>query len=144
LKVYLAARYSLKDEIAQKVQELRDLGIEVTSRWLEEPHAPSTSMDELSGDLLEMYADTDVHDIKRAHMLVFFSQDPKTPGVRGGRHVEFGIAHALGKTIVVVGPRENIFHFRDNVAQFDTWEFAKQYLISQSNLGRWGTVWEGL
>lgn len=89
-------------------------------------------MDELSGDLLEMYADIDVYDIKRADMLVFFSQDPKVPGVRGGRHVEFGIAHALGKTVVVVGPRENIFHYRKNVVQFNAWQYAKQYLISLS------------
>jgi hypothetical protein len=31
-------------------------------------------------------------------------------GGKGGRHVEFGLAVAAGKRLVVIGPRENVFH----------------------------------
>ena len=41
-------------------------------------------------------------------MLVSFTGDGG--GGKGGRHVEHGYAMALGKRIVVVGPREHVFH----------------------------------
>lgn len=43
---------------------------------------------------------------------------------RGGRHVEFGMALAMDKRLVVVGPRENVFHLLPAVEQFDTWPLA--------------------
>lgn len=44
---------------------------------------------------------------------------------RGGRHVEFGMALALAKRCIVIGPRENVFHLLPQVEQYDSWE---QYL----------------
>ena len=41
---------------------------------------------------------------------------------RGGRHVEFGMAIAAQKRIVVIGPRENIFHWLPMIEQFDTFD----------------------
>ena len=39
-------------------------------------------------------------------MLIAFSEEPRALNAsRGGRHVEFGIALALGKKVAVVGPR---------------------------------------
>jgi hypothetical protein len=34
---------------------------------------------------------------------------------RGGRHVEFGIALGQHMNIVIIGPRENIFHWYDRI-----------------------------
>lgn len=39
---------------------------------------------------------------------------------RGGRHVEFGVAVASCKRLVVIGPRENIFHHLPRVEVFPT------------------------
>lgn len=40
----------------------------------------------------------------------------------GSRHVEFGAARWLGLTLAIVGPRENVFHCAEDVAQFDDFE----------------------
>jgi hypothetical protein len=36
---------------------------------------------------------------------------PNTILATGGRHVEFGLALAQGKRVIIVGPRENVFHY---------------------------------
>ena len=43
----------------------------------------------------------------------------RTP-TRGGRHVEWGIALALGLELYVVGPRENLFYLGEEVSQYDS------------------------
>jgi len=41
---------------------------------------------------------------------------------------EAGFAMGLGKTLMICGPRENIFHYLDEVHKFDTWEQLKETL----------------
>lgn len=128
MKVYLAAPYSTKEYVTACAQELRDLGIIVTSSWLNEPHAPGTQMSELTPELHQKYAMRDEIDVREADVFVFFT-DPTGTIVRGGRHVEFGMAVILGKPICVVGNQhENIFHFLPNVFHFENWETAKTRL----------------
>src|ERR1700676_3526460 len=122
MKIYLAARYSLKKEIRKKTKNLINLGHQISSSWLQEPHNPNIQLTEISDELNSFYANQDIEDIRRADWLVLFSQSPTLPGVRGGRHVEFGYALGLGKKLMVVGPKENIFHHLPNVIQVDTWE----------------------
>jgi hypothetical protein len=121
MKVYLAARYSQKDEMNIYAEDLRKMGYTVTASWIAEPHAPGTKLDEIPKAKLWEYQLQDLRDIDEADGLIFFSQDPTTPTVRGGRHVEFGYALAQRKPILVVGPRENIFHYNINVTQVDSW-----------------------
>lgn len=137
MKIYLAAQYSQKDLLKTYAQELRDQGITVTSRWLEEPHSANVTMDQIDFDRLEYYADMDFEDVGAADLLIFFAQDPNVAVKRGGRHVEFGMAMALGKPIVVVGPRENIFHYRIGVIHKADWESAKKLITDvNSDLGQ--------
>lgn len=111
MKLYLAGQYKQKEELAAVAGQLRAAGLEVTSRWLEEPHAPNITLDEIDVQQLEKYAYADLTDIDACDILVAFATDPSIPTVRGGRHVEFGYALGRGKPIVVVGPYENIFHY---------------------------------
>ena len=60
LKVYLAAPYGDKDLMNQWKKDLEAMGIEVTSRWLDEPHSANTT---LKDDLKSMYADFDAEDV---------------------------------------------------------------------------------
>lgn len=133
MKIYLAGKYSSKEEIREKAAELRALGIEVTSTWLEEPHAPNTAMSDVPEDDLAVYAQNDLTDIEMADWLVFFSEDPTTSVVRGGRHVEFGYALATDMGILVVGPHENIFHHLPEVIVISTWNEAKEFLVKESD-----------
>lgn len=130
MKVYLAAPYVHKEQIKVYAARLRELGIDVTSSWLEEPHSPTTQVNELSHEENQRYAQQDIFDVLCADLLVFFT-DPTKSIVRGGRHVEFGVAVGLNEAtsapmpIFVVGADyENIFHHLPYVRHFDHWELA--------------------
>ena len=119
-KVYLAARYIHRRDILVKASELEADGHEVTARWvqgLQEGHPDAEC------------ASNDEEDVRRSDTIVFF---PETAGAGdrggGGRHVEFGIAYALGKTIIVVGHRENLFHSLPNVIVAKDWDDAKRFV----------------
>jgi nucleoside 2-deoxyribosyltransferase len=121
MNVYLAAPYSMKDTIRERAAELRRLGITVTSSWIDEPHKPSTQMHELSHEEHQKYAKQDIDDIVHADIFVFHT-DPTGTIVRGGRHVEFGMALMHGIPVLVVGMEyENIFHHCSKVHHFASW-----------------------
>lgn len=122
MRIYMAARYSRRDELREKKEVLEKLGLNVTSRWLEETNPLDTQMGD---DTTEFYIETaniDLIDIDLAEAVLFFSEDPLVGIPRGGRHVEFGYALGTKKPIYVVGPRENVFHYIDRVYHFDTFE----------------------
>lgn len=123
-KIYLAARYSRNAEMRGVRDVLQALGYEVTSRWI----------DQHGGNLLEsivttrlnaepaecyQYAATDVDDLTRADTVVSFTS--ADGGGKGGRHVEFGLALGLGKRLVIVGPRENVFHTLPQIEWYPDW-----------------------
>jgi nucleoside 2-deoxyribosyltransferase len=129
MKVYLASPYSQKNQMNTYAAELRAGGVEVTSSWLEETHAPNVQMHELTHEEHLQYAYRDIKDVQAAKIFVFFT-DPTKTLVRGGRHVEFGIAVERGMPIYVVGEeRENIFHHLPKVIHFKRWENVRDLLI---------------
>jgi nucleoside 2-deoxyribosyltransferase len=132
MKVYLASRYSTKEQMRVYASELEKSGIEVTSRWLKETHPSNIGglpADILSDEEISQIATIDLDDVRRADILVFFSVDPLVPVARGGRHVEFGYALGLGKPILVVGPRENIFHYLPQIKFVSNFQEALNFLL---------------
>jgi hypothetical protein len=125
LTVYLAARYSRREELCSYRALLEASGIEVTSRWLNGNH--QISDDGLSAQAKEeertRFALEDWEDLMRADVCISFTETPRSSNSRGGRHVEFGGALAVGNGVIVVGPRENVFHCLPEVHVFD--EFWK-------------------
>lgn len=135
ISVYLSARFARKDELRRCRDDLVAAGIECTSRWLDgEPQ-----------DMADV-ADMDRADVLRADVLVTFTDDvpsyrvvtmivtalgvesvepgtisPFSNAARGGRHVEFGMAWALGKPVFVCGPRENFAHHARDVRVCVDW-----------------------
>lgn len=128
LTVYLAARFSRKNEIKAKSLELIELGINVTSRWLDETADPNSDLKEFSDDLHTQVAQTDIEDIDNADLLVLFTEDPELAFKRGGRHFESGYAYGKGTPMVTVGPKENVFHHLPKILNVDTWEELKANL----------------
>jgi hypothetical protein len=123
MKIYLAARYSRHSEMREIRDTLMRLGYEVTSRWI----------DQHGGNLLEsivqaklnsdpkgssVYAVKDVEDIARSDLVMSFTSE--NGGGKGGRHVEFGLSIGLGKRVVLIGPRENVFHCLPIVEHYQT------------------------
>lgn len=133
LKIYLAGRYGRRDELMDYARDLADKGHIVTSRWLDGTHEnDETARAYEAGESPEgavQFAVDDVNDVLRASVVISFTESPReTSNVvdawrasRGGRHVEFGMALALHKRVIVVGPRENVFHLLPEVEHYFTW-----------------------
>lgn len=136
LRVYLAAPYQWKDVIISRAEQLRSLGITVTSSWLEEPCKPTIQLGDLPHAQHQDYAIRDVADVAQSDILVF--QDDPTI-VRTGRTVEMGIAIGIGLArpypIFVVGEhRANIFHHLPQVSHFKTWGDVVEALRNLANV----------
>lgn len=161
MKVYLAARYSRRVEILGYAEELRAAGHEVTSRWLNGSHQISTTgaplgdagealvegddggMSEKAKRLRAGFVQEDVTDMLAASVIVSFTEPPRTVHNRGGRHVEFGFClgfnwasrrldNSLEYRLIVVGYRENLFHYLPEVEFYATWEEARAALHSRN------------
>lgn len=136
LKVYLAAQYAKKDLMNAYAEELRAEGIEVTSRWLQETHdlkIPLNSSELTDAEKTE-YAIQDLEDIIDSDWIVFFAESHDKQPPRGGRHFELGFAYGkLGTQCMVVGERENIFHYLDDIVIASDWNTAKQALIESNS-----------
>ena len=121
MKIYLAASYSRRQELQSYAAQLRADGHTVTARWItgvhDDPHTNEATC-----------AQDDVADIYAADCTLSFTDSPTSGRKRGGRHVEFGIALARDQLLVLVGPRENVFHHLPNVKQYDTFEAARAAL----------------
>lgn len=128
LAVYLAARFSRKNEIKEKAKELEALGINVTSRWLDETADPNSDLKEFDDDAHTEVAQVDIEDIDAADVLVLFTENPELGFKRGGRHFESGYAHGKGIPVVTLGPRENVFHYLKPIINIESWEDLKANL----------------
>lgn len=147
-KIYLASRYSRREELCAYREQLRTIGHEVTSRWLNGSHqisdtgkpigehgeslveGDSGGQSEEAQRLRMMFAIEDVSDCVNAEVCISFTEPPRSTASRGGRHVEFGIALALKKSTIVIGYRENIFHWLPQIQFFETWDDAFSYIQS--------------
>ncbi len=136
---YLAARYTRRLEMCGYREQLQAIGHKVPARWLDGSHqldvsgTPIGDMGELlieSGDdakaaaLREKFAVEDMADVLSADELIAFTEQPRVSNSRGGRHVELGMALAIGKPVTIVGPRENVFCWLPQVRHFENWEQA--------------------
>jgi hypothetical protein len=125
--VYFAARYSRQDELNRYRNELEALGVEVTSRWLAtEPRDRA----DYSDDDWRSLALIDQEDVLAADSLVCFTESANEGG-NGGRHVELGMALALGRQVIVVGRREHIFHHLPEITFVESWPEALRLLAQR-------------
>lgn len=66
-----------------------------------------------------------------SELLIAFTEQPRTGATRGGRHVELGIALGMMKRVWIVGPRENIFCWLDDVRHFETWDACLTAIVHE-------------
>ena len=115
-KMYFAGKYELKYWL-RKIRGSLDGHVKVTSSWLNEEEPGDIQIADVSTSKLIGYALQDVADIIESDTLVHF-QSKNDPNLRGGAIVEFGIALAKKKELVVVGDRINIFDHLPKVRHF--------------------------
>lgn len=138
MKIYLAARYSAHPQMREVRDDLAKLGHEVTSRWIDMhdgKHATSFAVETLNEDPASCakLGIHDVEDVQAADTVISFTAG--SAGSKGGRHVEFGLALGLSKRLLVVGPREHIFHTLPQVEHHDTWVAALSSLREEADGG---------
>lgn len=140
MRIYLASRYSRRVELCGYREQLQGLSHVVTSRWLNGAHQISDAgkpIGELGEALVEgddgatsvraaemrsRFALQDFQDVLTCDLLIAFTEPPRSNASRGGRHVELGLALGMMKRVFVVGHRENIFCWMEDVQFFPTWE----------------------
>jgi hypothetical protein len=122
VKIYLAAKWANKEYMKTVAEQLKACGHEITSRWIHFHKGVGRQESALQ----------DVEDVLKADMLVSFTESPTAGYMTGGRHVEFGIAYASGKQLILVGPKENIFHDLPNVIQLNSVIELIDYLKGRS------------
>lgn len=150
MRIYLAARYSRRQELAEYREQLRQAGFNVQARWLDGNHQIGTdgtpigdngerlvehndgSTDVAAAELRSKFAGEDFGDVIGCDLLIAFTEPPRSNASRGGRHVEFGIALGMMKRVWIVGPRENIFCWLEDVRQFDSFGDALANLAAES------------
>ena len=105
---YLSARHMRRHELLVAKERLESIGVEVTARWLDSLEQPRE------------IAQVSREDIELADAYVLLGDER---GDSGHRHVEFGLAMALGKPIIVVAPAaENIWQRLPGVTIVPEWE----------------------
>lgn len=136
-RFYFAGAYARRAEIDARAWDFESRGLgEVTSRWLFDPQEKADAG--LSAGQLETpeqvgaawyWGQRDMEDLDLSSAIVSFTGH----GGRGGRHVEHGAAMmiAMGNEagafrLIVVGPREHVFHCHPATEVYATWgEFIK-------------------
>ncbi len=140
MKIYLASRYSRRLELCGYREQVEALGHTVTSRWLNGKHQISDSgvpigdegeqlvegddgsSSDCAAQLRVHFAQEDLEDVRAADCVISFTEPPRSSASRGGRHVQFGVAlQEGGKFLVVIGHRENIFHWLPGVMFYQDW-----------------------
>jgi nucleoside 2-deoxyribosyltransferase len=119
--IYLASRFENQKNLRHMREVLIENGFDVTARWLDVNTRP---IPDESSDKWESHArqwsQTDLTDVSRADVLVL-DLTCSLEGMRGGLYVELGIALALGKKIIIVGSRPNVFCFHSKVERVYNW-----------------------
>lgn len=107
---YLAARFSKRFEMQSHRADLKKIGHDVSSRWI----------DTAPGKEDAACAVDDLDDIDIADGLIWFTEKPRTP-TRGGRMFEAGYALASNKNVIICGPMENVFCHLENIPVCADW-----------------------
>jgi nucleoside 2-deoxyribosyltransferase len=122
IKIYIAAPFVKQHEAREKANELISMGFTVTSRWVDEDVLAAAGANH---EYYAQCANIDIEDINAAqYFLLLADHDSRT----GGKHFETGYAYATGKKLMIVGRRENVFHYLPQLVFAQTWEEAKSRL----------------
>ena len=123
MSIYVAGKYTSKDRLAVIRQRLRQMGLVVTSSWLDEIYE-SDHDGRVTDDIRKENAMRDFVEVRLADT---FLLDTFDESATGGREVELGMALTRGITCFRVGPYRNVFHtLVDN--SFDSWDECIEWI----------------
>lgn len=117
---YLAAKLSKRDELLPIASLLMMQGHTVKTRWL-------MGLNEGTKESQVACADVDLNDIDDATHVVLFNLPTHDPEFSTGRQIEYGYALARGKTLVIVGECNSVFHAKADHYYPTVTEFLEAY-----------------
>lgn len=149
MRYYFAGAYARRDELALCATWLKFavIGAVVTSRWLtydagndDGGFSAGQMVTDAEVEKAWWYGQRDIEDLSESDAIVSFTGE----GARGGRHIEHGIAISyhdnhpwdLSKRtepirLIVVGPREHVFHCHPATEQYGSWDAFLAHEIEQ-------------
>jgi hypothetical protein len=120
LRVYIAARFARKAEVAELAGLIECAGAEVCTAWFNDPMPADADLDDYTVEQAEALASRDLSEMRSANLCISLTEDPNATWKRGGRHQEFGFCLGQGLPLWIVGPRETIYHYLPWVECFAT------------------------
>ena len=120
MRAYVGASMNGKCFAKQVVAHLICMRVIITSRW----HDAEVSID-LADDRIayaRYWSEMDTQDLLAADTCVFVNLSPSSSG---GMWVEFGLALAMGKRIILIGPRASVFTW-----QCQNYECVEEFMHS--------------
>lgn len=108
MKAYVASRFINRDAVRDLTAKLANIGVECIQTWTEE-HEGCTAQEA---------AIRDVAEVGSADALILYTIECEK--VPGGMHFEAGLAHGLGKPLIVIGPRVHVFCHLPGVEYYPT------------------------
>jgi len=136
----IIASYDRRNEMMEYAHRLRMAGHGIVSRWVlrgdDELDRTFESIDPFEqDDVFAEIAEDDKKDICEgnadgcAHAALVFTEPQVTRRSRGGRHCELAWAIEHIPTVVIIGPRENIFCHLDDILQYPDFDtFFQKYI----------------
>ncbi len=130
MKIYIASRFSRRHECHDLAKFLMEIGHQITSRWVksDSDHVIVGLSKQAADSERTRFADEDIEDVTNCDCMISLMEEPRNNS-RGGRHVEFGYALALKKSMFIIGPRETVFHHLSGVYQFDDVGSLKEHFL---------------
>lgn len=133
-KIYLAASYARRREMQSYAAVLETFGHQVICRWIAGSHSLDDGLISVGAFEAQVtWACEDYDDARQSDWIISFTEPPRSKYSRGGRHVEFGVGLATGKRMIVIGYRENLFHYLPHVEFYSDWDAFVLSLLSQGD-----------
>ncbi len=119
-----------RDHALLLMEALQRMGHACTSRWISNDNKFE------SGEYTDLerrdLATMDEQDVRAATDGLVLLSEAKGHLVPGGKHVETGIAIALGRSVYIIGRRENVFHWHPLCHLFPT---STEFLMHVRRIG---------
>jgi hypothetical protein len=112
MNIYIATKnQNAAVALRRKLKEIFQDKIRFVSSWIDQESYGNTPICQKTVISKRCH-----EDVGECDLLINIADETNVPG---GKHVELGIALALGKQIVVLGRRENIFHYHPCILFFE-------------------------
>lgn len=129
-KVWVSGAWVHRKAMGIKIDQLRQLGYEITHDWTRVEKAPNPTPEDQGS-----YAKFDIDGVKKSDVAVAVMDDPDY--AYRGTYTEIGCALGIGKPLHIVCPVEgdayiktNVFFHHPDITHHKSWDDFVEYLVT--------------